>query len=105
MPGPIRLIARGTTRLVIVIGRFAVKIPRPWPLRRLKKGRLSNQLEKMLFERAPEKDWHELCPVILALPFGIANVMPYAEPMSLCAFNKFFDGGEYPDRDPDLEMY
>lgn len=100
-----RLITRGTTRLAIVVWRFAIKIPRPWPLRRLRKGLISNRLEKILFEIASENDWHELCPVILALPFGIANIMPLADPISVSAFNTFFDSSEYPDRYPDPEFY
>ena len=72
-------ITKGTTRIVILIGSFAIKIPNftnGWDL--FLTGLLCNQQEKV-FSRT---GWKELCPVIFAVPGGWFNVMIRARPLT-----------------------
>lgn len=66
----------GATRLVFLVGRYAVKLPQlRYGWRNFLHGLLAN-LQEREFSRA---GWPELCPVVFALPLGLLVVMPRAE--------------------------
>ena len=92
----------GSQRFAIVIGPFALKIPR---LRRLREGMLANRMEARIWREGWQLKYKELCPILVALPFGIALVMPAVHIMSPDEFGAFRDGGGFPDHDPDPELY
>ena len=71
-------LAYGTTRTVILIRRWAIKIPvfREWRL--FLSGLLANMQER----RFAAAGWPELCPVVFALPGGWLLVMRRAEPLT-----------------------
>ena len=70
--------AMGATRAVILVGRWAVKLPRPTSWRLFLSGLLANMQERE-FART---GWPELCPVLFSLPGGWLVVMPRAEPLT-----------------------
>ena len=63
----------GVYRRVFLMGRFAIKIPR---LRRIVSGLRSNRWEREMWYRwRPIFGWTNLCPIILADPFGFVVVV------------------------------
>jgi hypothetical protein len=66
----------GATRLVLLIGPLALKLPRPSSWRGFLHGLLSNLQER----RFAAARWPELCPVLWADPWGLLVVMPRADP-------------------------
>lgn len=70
-------IKKGATRVVFLIGRWAIKIPRLCSWRNFLQGLLANQQEAV-FGRL---GWDGICPVLLYLPGGFLVVMPRAEPV------------------------
>lgn len=68
----------GATRLVILAGRWAIKLPRPWPWRLFLFGLLANMQERE-FARA---GWPELCPLAWSVPGGFLLVMHAARPLT-----------------------
>lgn len=68
---------RGVTRHVLLIGRWAVKVPALWSWRLFLSGLLANMQERE-FSRA---GWPELCPVLFSLPCGWLLVMHRADPV------------------------
>src|SRR6266849_2233073 len=67
---------RGSSRLTICIGPWAIKIARNAI------GRRCNRYEAELWKRATPARRAMLCPVLMPLPAGLALVMPRAEPLS-----------------------
>lgn len=70
-------VSRGASRTVLLVGRWAVKIPRlraGW--RALLCGLLSNMAERDRWRAGPRDG---LCPVLWALPGGLCVVMPRVE--------------------------
>ncbi len=95
--GKMRVMCRfGTTRSVLLIGRYAVKVPsiKEWRLFLL--GLLAN-MQEVSFSRC---GWPELCPVVFSIHGGLLVVMLRAEPITR---DEFFaldveiwrDRGEY----------
>lgn len=69
----------GATRVVILVGRWAVKFPQVrYGWRNFLFGLLANMQERT-FARA---GWPELCPVVCSLPGGWLVVMPRCDPVS-----------------------
>jgi len=85
--------ANGTTRRTIIIWRFAIKLARG-PV-----GRRCNEFEARTWQRSSEVRRAILCPVLLALPFGIANVMPRAVPLSDDEMSELIERDALPDWD------
>ena len=71
-------VTSGATRTVLLIGRYAIKVPRCSSWRTFLNGLLANMQERQ-FART---GWPELCPVLASLPGGWLLVMPRAAPMS-----------------------
>lgn len=65
------MIHHGSSRLVILIGWLAIKLPHPWGWKRLLRGLLANMQERE-FSRL---GWPELAPVLFSLPGGFLVVM------------------------------
>jgi hypothetical protein len=94
---PLLGVSQGCTRLVLLVGPWAVKLPnvlRGW--RDTLWGLLWNLLEAELADRG----WPETCPMVWRLPGGLANVMVRARPMTDSEFAAFdhADFCDKPDR-------
>lgn len=74
----------GSSRVAVIIFGYAFKFPRLSSYRALLRGLLANH---------SELHWHDgtttdevlketLCPIVFSLPFGVLNVMPYAQPLT-----------------------
>lgn len=75
----------GATRWVFLVGRLAIKVPRPTQWRLFLCGLLSNMQERQ-FSRT---GWPELCPVLASLPGGWLVVMPRCRPLTDLQFENF----------------
>lgn len=71
-------ITSGSTRIVVLVGSVAIKIPRFLSWQTFLWGLLANMQERT-FSKAK---WAELCPVLLADPLGFLVVMKRASPLS-----------------------
>ena len=66
----------GAFRFVVLIGRFAVKLPH---VRNLLLGLRCNRWEREMWRTwRPIFGWENLCPVMFADPLGVIVVMPRA---------------------------
>lgn len=74
----IQLLTNGATRIVLLIGRFAIKLPNCQKYRLFLHGLLSN-LQERQFSAC---QWEELCPVLLSDPLGLFLVMRRARPLT-----------------------
>ena len=79
----------GATRRVLLVGQFALKVPRTTTWVTFLNGLLANMQERE-FSRA---GWPELCPVRFSIPGGWLVVMDRARPL---------DEAEWCDFDPEL---
>ena len=75
----------GATRHVLLVGRWAIKIPRVTCWRNFLQGLLAN-MQEWEFARA---GWPELCPVRWSMPGGWMVVMPRAEPLTAAQWSNF----------------
>jgi hypothetical protein len=75
----------GSSRLVLRVSRWAVKVPRPYSWRTFLNGLLGNMTERELGRAGLDG----FCPVVFGLPGGWLNVMPYARPMTRAEFERF----------------
>lgn len=71
-------IAYGCTRRVLLLGRYAVKVPAMTEWRLFLLGLLAN-MQEALFSKA---GWPELCPVVWSLPGGFLVVMRRARELT-----------------------
>lgn len=83
----------GTMRCVYVGRRYAVKLPRVRLNSLRREIAEGNLFEGFRANRQEGRRWREerdprLCPVILAVPFGLALIMPSARPLSDDEFNE-----------------
>ena len=69
---------RGSTRVVFLVGRWAVKIPSWTEWRLFLLGLLANMQETRLSRCC----WPELCPVLFALPGGFLIIMRRARELT-----------------------
>jgi hypothetical protein len=67
---------RGTVRLTICLGPWALKLARNAT------GRRCNRFEADLWAKTTEARRNMLCPVLACLPFGVALLMQRAQPLS-----------------------
>jgi hypothetical protein len=67
---------RGTVRITICIGPWALKIARNAT------GRRCNRFEADLWAKTTARRRNMLCPVLARLPFGFAILLPRAQPLS-----------------------
>ncbi|MES2323237.1 MAG: hypothetical protein V4633_13315 [Pseudomonadota bacterium] len=81
--------AYGTTRTVLLVGKYAVKFPATVEWRLFLLGLLANMQERK-FSRC---GWPELCPVLFSLPGGWLVVMRRAKNLSYDEWMGF-DAGE-----------
>jgi hypothetical protein len=95
-------LARGSQRRTIVLGRYAIKLPRP---RRFVDGLRANREEARIWREGWQRRFPELCPVLACLPCGIALVMPAVRLMTRDEFDRFLRSGLHPENDPDPELY
>ena len=93
---------RGSQRFAVVFGPFAVKIPR---LRRVREGMRANRMEARIWREGWQRKYPELCPILAALPFGIALFMPAVRIMSPDELQAFRESLAFPDHNPDPELY
>jgi hypothetical protein len=91
------LLSYGSTRIALKLGPLLIKVPRLSPRRCRINGAIANRLEALLARSVPTHGWTELCPVICALPFGIANVTRYARPLTDAEFDALAPPYRYPD--------
>ena len=98
-------VALGGNRVVFVGSRYAVKLPRPWPLQRLRDGLQGNQMEADVWREGWAELCPELCPVVGMLPFGVALIMPAVKIMSDDELKVFRESDKFPDHHPDPELY
>ena len=75
----------GATRMIILIGRFAVKIPRWLSWKHFLLGLIANMQERD-FSAAK---WPELCPVVWAAWGGWLSIMRRAEPLTDAHWENF----------------
>jgi hypothetical protein len=94
---PIRMIAirRGSCRLAICIGPWAIKIARNAT------GRRCNRGEADRWERTQTNPARRamLCPVQMRLSYGIALIMQRAQPLSEAEADHLLETGGFPDWD------
>lgn len=72
------MIRRGTTRTVLLLGRWAIKVPSHVSWRLFLIGLLANMQERQFAVTG----WPELCPVVFGLPGGWFIVMRRAAPLT-----------------------
>lgn len=78
-----QLIRHGSTRIVFLIGSYAIKLPDftcEWRL--FLQGLLANMQERVFWTTK----WAKLCPVVFSLPGGWLVVMQRARPMTESEF-------------------
>ena len=75
----------GTTRVVLLLGTFAIKIPRFSSWKLFLSGLLANMQEREFGATR----WPQLCPVIGSLPGGWLVVMKRAEPLTYAEWQDF----------------
>jgi hypothetical protein len=78
-------ICYGTTRTVVLIHQWAIKVPSFVEWRLFLHGLLANMQEA----KFSKTGWPQLCPVLWAIPGGWLLVMRRAEPMSREQFDTF----------------
>jgi hypothetical protein len=89
----ISLSKAGTTRLVLVIGPWALKFARG------ARGRRCNEYEANLFRTADERRRAMLCPVRWCSAGGELLVMASAQPLSAADHEELLDADGFPDWD------
>src|SRR5262249_31638358 len=87
------MIAHGTTRVVLCLGPYAVKIAEGT------RGRRCDVFEAYQWKRTTEVRRRMLCPVLATMPFGVALVMKRAKPLSEEEKEHLIDVDGFPDWD------
>jgi hypothetical protein len=82
---------RGTTRLTICIGSWALKVARN------AKGRRCNCFEADLYAKTTAARRNMLCPVLARLPFGFGLLMKRAQPLSEGDHRQLHESDGFPD--------
>lgn len=67
---------QGCTRQVLLIGKYALKLPSFFSWENFLRGLLGNIQETMLFRLWTKNGVKEHCPIILSFPGGFLNIMP-----------------------------
>jgi len=84
-PAPLVLVKHGATRTVLLIHRWAVKIPSCIEWRLFLQGLLANMQER----KFAGTEWPEFCPVIFGVPGGWLLVMRRAQPLTDDEWERF----------------
>jgi hypothetical protein len=84
---------RGSCRLTVCVGPWAIKLARGAT------GRRCNRFEADLWNRTIAVRRAMLCPILVILPFGIGVVMRRADPTTVDEAQQLLDGDEFPDWD------
>lgn len=85
-------IEKGTTRTVLLVGKYAIKIPRFWhqykghKWKMFLRGILANIDENYWWKHSQQKE--KLCPVIWVSPLGLLLVMLRAEKLTESEYDK-----------------
>ena len=87
------MIRKGSTRTVIVVGSFAVKLATD------QRGRRCNCFEADRYERADTRRRTMLCPVLFCAPAGTALLMPAARPLTEKERDHLWETDGFPDWD------
>jgi hypothetical protein len=87
------MISYGTTRVVLCLSAYAIKIAKG------KTGRRCNLFEADLWKRTSESRRLMLCPVLASMPLGVALVMKRAKPLSEEEKEHLIDVNGFPDWD------
>lgn len=83
----------GTTRLVVVLGGYALKFARG------RRGRLCNLFEAQTWSKATPARRMILCPVLACAPLGLVLIMPTATPLSEQEAEARREADTFPDWD------
>lgn len=75
----------GSSRAVILVHGWAIKLPSLGGWRNFLHGLLANHQERMF----SKTDWPELCPVVWSLPFAVVICMRRAAPLEMAEFELF----------------
>ncbi len=89
----LKVYSEGTTRFTICVGQYALKVARGHG------GRMANRAEGVECIRATPKRRSILCPLLLAGPCGLVNVMRRAVPLTREEQLALLDGDGFPDWD------
>jgi hypothetical protein len=87
------MISHGTTRLVLCLGPYAIKIAKG------ERGRRCNRCEAALWKRTTEERRKMLCPIPATIPFGVALMMKRAKPISEEEKDHLISTDGFPDWD------
>lgn len=83
----------GQSRLVMLIGKYAIKLPRFSRLYRISQGRNCNKAERHAWN---ENIYPQLCPIVYADKYGWIVLMLRASPMSSIEFDDWFYSDDWP---------
>lgn len=86
-------LCRGSSRIVLLIGRYAIKFPRASSLRRIRQGLRCNQAEVDAWK---ERRYPNLCPILWSSSGPVLVVMPRARSMSNGEFDAWFESDDWP---------
>jgi hypothetical protein len=89
----VTVIRKGTTRTVIVVGPFAIKLATD------ERGRRCNLFEADLYERVGPRRRAMLCPVLVCTPAGTALLMQAARPLTEQERDHLWETDGFPDWD------
>jgi hypothetical protein len=87
------MIFYGSTRLVLGLGPYAIKIAKE------ERGRRCNRFEAALWKRTTEERRKMLCPILATIPFGFVLVMKRATPISEEEKDRLISTDGFPDWD------
>lgn len=85
-------IKKGSTRTVLLIGKYAIKIPRFWhnnkghKWKMFLRGILANIDEYFWWKHSHNKE--KLCPIVCKFPLGLVLVMLRADELLECDYNR-----------------
>lgn len=91
----ITIIRHGVTRIVILVGPWAIKIPNFFRWEMFLHGLLCNRNEAIWASTG----WPEFCPIVFSVPGGFLNVMKRVQPFRGTVpdgwFQRFVDKPKY----------
>ncbi len=79
------MVKQGTTRIVLLIGNYAIKFPKFWNYKLFLKGLLANIDENFWWKYS---DKEKLCDVYFCSPFGLFIIMKRGVELSELEYNK-----------------
>jgi hypothetical protein len=79
---------KGTTRVVYLIGRYAIKMPRINSWKSFLRGFLANLDERMWYKNSPPLRKEKMCPSLMSLFGGFVLISRRATPISKHTWDK-----------------